>query len=152
MPKIHVHTPFTLTKEDGTTQSFREGGHDVDSSVADHWYVKLHTGDKPVGAPAAADAADASAAINARLADLDRAEQALVEEGKRLEALAAELGEREVAVAAREEAAAGRESGTGPPGRGTCRGCAAPGGYRSQGFGHQRQGAGPHGRQGTEVR
>ncbi len=47
MPMIHVHTPFTLNKDDGTRKSFSVGDHDVDKDVVDHWYVKLHSGDKP---------------------------------------------------------------------------------------------------------
>lgn len=40
--KMHVQTPFTLTKDDGEQVSFSQGVQDIADDLADHWYVKAH--------------------------------------------------------------------------------------------------------------
>ncbi|EOA6528144.1 hypothetical protein ACH7OW_004455 [Escherichia coli] len=42
MKTIHVHTPFTLTTDDGQLKKFVTGQHRVDDAVAEHWFVKAH--------------------------------------------------------------------------------------------------------------
>ncbi|WP_312385358.1 STY1053 family phage-associated protein [Atlantibacter subterraneus] len=39
---IRVHTPFTFSLEDGTTQRFEAGEHTVDEKTAGHWFVTAH--------------------------------------------------------------------------------------------------------------
>lgn len=40
---IRVHTPFTFTNEDNTSQRFEAGEHVVDDKVAEHWFVTAHS-------------------------------------------------------------------------------------------------------------
>lgn len=39
--KIIVHTPFTLTRDDGTQTRFDVGEHDLHEADAEHWYTRL---------------------------------------------------------------------------------------------------------------
>lgn len=39
--KIIVHTPFTLTRDDGTQTRFDVGEHDLPEADAEHWYTLL---------------------------------------------------------------------------------------------------------------
>ncbi|NIF71013.1 hypothetical protein F3J16_12570, partial [Burkholderia sp. Ap-962] len=65
MPKLHVHTPFTLRHDDGTLEQFAVGERDMPSATAAHWYVKHHTrapGDAPKPAAPPVDGAELEAA------------------------------------------------------------------------------------------
>jgi len=74
MPKIQVHKQFLLTKQNGDTQMFKPGFHDVEKEVAENWFVKLHISEEAksaakddeatVKAAGAAVAAETEAAAN----------------------------------------------------------------------------------------
>ncbi|MDR8026984.1 hypothetical protein KPA93_27595 [Burkholderia cenocepacia] len=123
MPKLYVHTPFTLRHDDGTLEHFPAGERDFPKPVAAHWYVKHHTrepGDEaPSAAVAPADGAEiaaARAALEAQAAQLASAREDASKEaarlaemraeletfGKDLDARAGELDGREAAIVARE--------------------------------------------------
>ncbi|WP_446903002.1 STY1053 family phage-associated protein [Burkholderia sp. YIM B11467] len=129
MTKLHVHTAFTLRHDDGSTEQFGIGEHSFPAATAAHWYVKHHT--REPGAQEGIERVDADggsaereaalrvaeeflrgekAALDARLADLDK-------RAAELDALGASLAERERELDARvtafEEAqrAAGRDKG-----------------------------------------
>lgn len=40
--KIRVHTAFTLTAPDGSSQRFEVGEHSVSDDVATHWFTAAH--------------------------------------------------------------------------------------------------------------
>lgn len=103
MPKIYVHTPFTLQHK-GAKLQFGIGNHTVDADVAAHWYVKAHVGEEPAADP------DTSAAADAMLAELQAKEKALADREKALRAREAELASREQALADREKAAQNAQS------------------------------------------
>lgn len=120
MPKINVHTAFQFTHADGTKQDFAVGVHEVDGDVADHWFVKPHTGDAPLKSAdeksvdellkeveakekEAADALDAK--TKAAIAELSKREAAVAAREKDAEQRDADLAKREETVAAREKAA-----------------------------------------------
>jgi len=42
MPKILVKHPFTLQRDDGTTEKFVAGIRTVSEADAQHWFLKLH--------------------------------------------------------------------------------------------------------------
>ncbi len=42
MKRIKVRKPFTLTLQDHTQRVFAAGEHEVEDTIADHWYVKPH--------------------------------------------------------------------------------------------------------------
>lgn len=105
MPKIYVHTAFTL-RHNGGALSFPVGVHTVDADVASHWYVKAHVGEEP-----ALDL-DSGAAADALLAELEErakvlqdAEVKVAQREQAADAREAKLDEREKAVAQREQAA-----------------------------------------------
>lgn len=123
MPKLHVHTPFTLRHDDGTLEAFPAGERDFPEAVAVHWYVKHHTrepGDAPKSAAAPVDGAElaaARAALEAQAAQLTSVREDASKEAARLAALrveldgfgkdldvrAGELDVREAAIVAREQ-------------------------------------------------
>ncbi|GAQ30218.1 hypothetical protein SAMD00023378_3901 [Ralstonia sp. NT80] len=113
MPKIHVHKPFTLTNDDGTQTPFAVGEHEVEPHVADHWYVKVHAGEKPQAPAAAADAAHPDGDAGAELAEqrriLESAAAMLEGRAEQLTKLQAECAEREAKLNEREEALRSRE-------------------------------------------
>lgn len=39
--KIIVHTPFTLTRDDGSKVQYGLGEHDMPEADAVHWYTRL---------------------------------------------------------------------------------------------------------------
>ncbi|WP_436407334.1 STY1053 family phage-associated protein, partial [Burkholderia vietnamiensis] len=47
MPKIYVKKAFKLLGDDGKHRDFPVGNHTVDKEVAEHWFVKAHTGEEP---------------------------------------------------------------------------------------------------------
>ncbi|MBC8950246.1 hypothetical protein [Xenorhabdus sp. TS4] len=42
MMKIRVHTPFRFTHDNGESETFTVGTHNVSESVAQHWFVQAH--------------------------------------------------------------------------------------------------------------
>ncbi|WFQ80502.1 hypothetical protein PXH59_05035 [Xenorhabdus sp. SF857] len=42
MMKIRVHTPFRFTHDNGESETFTGGTHNVSESVAQHWFVQAH--------------------------------------------------------------------------------------------------------------
>lgn len=116
MPKLHVHTKFTLRHDDGTTTDYAPGTHEFDEKLADHWYVKLHARD-PNAVPPALPTADESEALDAIEADLLARENGLADLEAKLKAIAgeleartSELDQRAGALAEREQDLAARES------------------------------------------
>jgi len=109
MARIHVHTPFTLTKDDGAAQSFLPGSHEVDDDVADHWYVKAHSGE-PVQAAAQVSEADVAAELAEERASLDSAAKFLEGRAEQLSKVQADLDVREADLKAREDALTAREA------------------------------------------
>ncbi|MGU2444430.1 STY1053 family phage-associated protein [Burkholderia cenocepacia] len=123
MPKLYVHTAFTLRHDDGTLEAFPAGERDFPESVAAHWYVKHHTrepGDAPKPAAAPVDGAELAAAreaLEAQAAQLSSAREDASKEaarlaglrdeldtfGKDLDARAGELDVREATIVAREQ-------------------------------------------------
>ncbi len=93
MPKIYVKTPFTLTHDDTSKTSFAVGEHEVDAEVADHWFTKLHTGEKPVaaGTPVSLPAGGSDADQDDSAAELGKREEALAANAEALRVRAAEL-------------------------------------------------------------
>ncbi|WCM21365.1 hypothetical protein NDK50_07930 [Paraburkholderia bryophila] len=98
MAKIHVHTAFTLMSDDATTKSFSPGLHEVADDVAEHWYVRLHTGEEPAPDLAPSD----EQAINELSAELEAETERLAALESALDARGADLDRREAAIAARE--------------------------------------------------
>ncbi len=46
---VHIEKRFELLRDDGTTQAFMPGFHDVSDDDAEHWYLKAHiVGAEPV--------------------------------------------------------------------------------------------------------
>ncbi|HGJ5862976.1 MAG TPA: hypothetical protein ACHBZ9_18810 [Arsenophonus nasoniae] len=41
--RIQVHTPFTLTDENGERTDFEVGIHEVSKSTAAHWFTQAHS-------------------------------------------------------------------------------------------------------------
>lgn len=105
MPKIYVERPFTL-HHSGGVESFEVGAHTVSAEVASHWYTKAHIGDEPVLDADAGAAADALLAeLDARAQKLQKAEDQVAEREKAAAVRETELAQREDAVAEREKAA-----------------------------------------------
>lgn len=103
MPKINVHTPFQFTHADGTKQDFAVGVHDVEDAVANHWFVKPHTGDAP------AKTADEKSA-DELLEDLEARERALAKQHEFLKTIQADQAKKASDLAAREKAADARDA------------------------------------------
>lgn len=111
MPKIYVHTAFTL-RHNGEVLTFPVGVHTVDAAVANHWYTKAHVGDEPVVDPDTGAAADALLAeLEERARGLQDAEGKLAQREQAAEAREAKLDEREKAVVQREQAADNADQG-----------------------------------------
>ncbi|GAA7770964.1 hypothetical protein RN01_29815 [Cupriavidus sp. SHE] len=112
MPKIYVKKAFTLHHKD-EKHEFPVGNHSVPAEVAEHWYVKAHTGDEPAVDPESAAVADellaeldAKAKALQELADkLAEREKAADQREADLNGRAEALDTREVAISEREKAA-----------------------------------------------
>lgn len=135
MPKIYIAKAFKLQHQDKdgkpTVSEFAVGNHTVAADVANHWFVKAHTGEEPVGgAEGEADLSEQRAALDSAAEFLEgKAEQLKTFQGTldaRSDALAdgesklaerviaadqrtADLDQREAALAAREQALATAE-------------------------------------------
>lgn len=117
--KIYVKAPFTLTKRDGTKQAFAVGEHEVDDDVAGHWYVKAHSGAKPVAggdsnaAQAGGPSDDQNAHLAVRASQLDELEERLKAQHAAMEGreatFRAELSERSLALDTRKSELDARE-------------------------------------------
>lgn len=68
MPQLDIARPFTLNRQDGTSQVFGPGPQEVSPADADHWFVKAHLTDP--NAPQTATAAEV-AELRTRLADAE---------------------------------------------------------------------------------
>jgi hypothetical protein len=109
MPKLHVHTAFTLRHDDGELQHFGVGEHDFPTPVAAHWYVKHHTRGPGAASAKVEDSVDNSAAKHeaaqkAAAEHLDRKKAELDEIEAALERRSISLDEREVAHVSRVQA------------------------------------------------
>jgi len=114
MPKLHVHTKFTLRHDDGTTTDYAPGAHEFDENLVSHWYVRLHTKD-PTPMAAGEPTPDDSQALGELEADLVAKEAGLADFETKLKAIAGELEARASeldkcagALAAREQDLAAR--------------------------------------------
>lgn len=90
---IRVHTPFTFSFEDGTSQYFEAGEHVVDENVAGHWFVTAHA-EVTGSAKASADLKEFKAQIdslNAQLAEKDNAHVELQQSAAEKDAIIANL-------------------------------------------------------------
>ncbi|GMG90668.1 hypothetical protein Cmtc_18880 [Cupriavidus sp. TKC] len=102
MPKIYVKKAFTLHHKD-EKHEFPVGNHSVSAEVAEHWYVKAHTGEEPAaGNDGDADLADRRAELESEAKMLTDVAAKLNEDRLTLDARAAELVEREKAADQRE--------------------------------------------------
>jgi peptidoglycan hydrolase CwlO-like protein len=89
MPKLHVHTAFTLRHDNGETESFGVGEHNFPAPVAAHWYVKHHTRES-----GAVEAKSSAAKDNGASKDLAEREAALKDTAELLNGAKAELDAR----------------------------------------------------------
>ncbi|WP_414162878.1 STY1053 family phage-associated protein [Superficieibacter sp. BNK-5] len=90
---IRVHTPFTFSSEDGTSQHFEAGEHTVEENVAGHWFVLAHA-EVSGKAQSPADSKETQAQIDsltAQLADKDRAYALLQQSSDEKDATIADL-------------------------------------------------------------
>ncbi|TDV39535.1 hypothetical protein C7405_101654 [Paraburkholderia caballeronis] len=113
MPKLYVHTPFTLRHDDGRLEQFTVGERDIPADTAAHWYVKHHArepGDAPPPAAASHGDAAASAAIAAARAELDAEAVRIAQQRAELEAFERDLASRAEGLDTREAAIDMRES------------------------------------------
>jgi len=114
MPKIHVRKPFTLTHDDGSQTSFEVGEHEVETHVADHWYVKVHAADKPEAGDTDDGTSQADGDAGAELSEqrkvLESAAALLEGRAEQLTKLQTEVAARETALNEREEALRAREA------------------------------------------
>lgn len=114
--KLHVHTPFTLRRDDGTLEQFKVGERDIPEATAAHWYFKHHTrvpGDAPKPAAAPIDGADLAAArtaLDAQAEQLTAARDEISTEAGRLAAQRVELEAMERDLAARADGLDMREA------------------------------------------
>lgn len=76
---IRVHTPFTFTNEDNTSQRFEAGEHVVDDKVADHWFVTAHS-EITGKAKATADNKEFQAQIDSLTAQLEDKDKTIGEQ------------------------------------------------------------------------
>ncbi|MBN3822346.1 hypothetical protein G3O00_01780 [Burkholderia sp. Ac-20384] len=109
MPKLHVHTAFTLRHDDGSTEKFAVGEHNFPKPVAAHWYVQHHTREPIEGDAAREDSADSGSAeseaqLKAAAEFLQGEKIALEARAADLDKRAAELDERNATLAERERA------------------------------------------------
>ena len=102
MPKIYVKKAFKLQHE-GELHDFPVGNHTVDKEIAEHWFVKAHTGEEPAADPESAAAADELLAeLDAKAKGLQELAGKLAEREKALDKREAELSEREKALDAKQ--------------------------------------------------
>ncbi|VVD29165.1 STY1053 family phage-associated protein [Paraburkholderia dioscoreae] len=95
---VQVHTPFTLTHDNGSVEHFGVGKHEIEAGLAEHWYVRLHTGDKP-GSQLESGGAGGGAEMSAELrTELDRASAELRAEAEQIDSERATLNGREAAL------------------------------------------------------
>ena len=90
---IRVHTPFTFSAEDGTSQHFEAGEHTVEDNVAGHWFVLAHA-EVSGKAQSSADSKETQAQIDsltAQLADKDKAYASLQQSADEKDATIADL-------------------------------------------------------------
>lgn len=79
--KIYVNKAFKLLDPDTKQHAdYPVGNHTVEKEVAEHWFVKAHTGAEPPLDP------DAQAAADELMAELDARAQALQAQAKDLDA------------------------------------------------------------------
>lgn len=135
MPKIYIAKAFKLQHQDKdgkpTVTHFDVGNHTVPADVAEHWFVKAHTGEEPAaGTDDDADLAEKRSALDsaaeflegkakelkglqdaldARTIALTEGEAKLAGRVSAADQRAAELDQREAALAAREQALATAE-------------------------------------------
>ncbi len=103
--KIYIQKAFKLLV-DGVQREFGVGNHTVDKDVADHWFVKAHTGDEAAAGSDHQSAADElRAELDVKVKTLQAAAEALAAREKAADQRDADLTAREDAVAAREKAA-----------------------------------------------
>lgn len=76
---IRVHTPFTFTNEDNTSQRFEAGEHVVDDKVADHWFVTAHS-EITGKAKATADTKEFQSQIDSLTAQLEAKDKTIGEQ------------------------------------------------------------------------
>ncbi|MDN7549083.1 STY1053 family phage-associated protein [Burkholderia cenocepacia] len=111
MPKIYIKKAFKLLGDDGKHRDFPVGNHTVDKEVAEHWFVKAHTGEEPAADPNAVAAADELLAeLDAKAKGLQELAEKLAEREKAADKRDAELAAREEAVAEREKAADAKQA------------------------------------------
>lgn len=101
MKTIHVLKAFVLTLEDQTRRVFAKGLHEVEESVASHWYVQAHS--EPVAA-AAAVPTDAEAEAAKAIAQIEAEKQKADEELAALKAAAEAEAEAEALAAGKKPA------------------------------------------------
>ena len=111
---IRVHTPFTFTNEDNTSQRFEAGEHVVDDKVADHWFVTAHS-EITGKAKATADTKEFLSQIDSLTAQLAEKDKAIVElqtvseeKTQQIDSLTAQLADLQAPVV--EEANDGKKS------------------------------------------
>lgn len=93
---IRVHSPFTFTNDDGTSQSFEVGEYSVEDKVADHWFVQAHS-EVTGKAKTNADVKDLQAQVDSlttQLADKDKANSDLQAQADEKDATIAELNKQ----------------------------------------------------------
>jgi hypothetical protein len=109
MPEINVVTPFTLTLDDHTTQTFQVGKQEVSDEIAAHWYVRAHTDHATPVEPAPLTDAEVSAALAAaRTAEENAADAAKQAEEGALRAATLEAEAAREAAKAKDAEASGK--------------------------------------------
>lgn len=109
--KIYVKKAFKLLGDDGKHTDYPVGNHTVEKEVAEHWFVKAHTGDEPPVDPESAAAADAlRAQLEEEASALAAVAATLNDDRMALDARAAALADGEAKLADRASAADQREA------------------------------------------
>ncbi|CDG20685.1 protein of unknown function [Xenorhabdus poinarii G6] len=95
--KIRVHTEFRFTHDNGESENFTVGVHDVSSAIAQHWFVQAHAetidaADEPVPA-------DYDAELVALRSVIDDLTNQLTERDKQVAVLTQQLEERDTRIA-----------------------------------------------------
>lgn len=85
MPKFLVKQAFTLQRDNGTTQRFAAGIHNISQPDSEHWFVKVHS------EPAQEADAESVSEMQQIHAELLAAQEALATERQQLDAEKAEL-------------------------------------------------------------
>lgn len=111
---IRVHTPFTFTHDDGTSQTFHAGEHTVDEKVADHWFVTAHA-EVTGKAKVSTDTKEFQAQIDSLTAQLGEKDKIIIElqtaseeKTQQIDSLTAQLADLQAPVV--EEANDGKKS------------------------------------------